>query len=185
MEAGLLHTDQQEDRVYCIQPDRKQLQLILVRLTQWMALPTSHEAVVLDNKYPLRTSSTQGSLHPPHWTKHLQGRVCNPETACQPCSQFSYWKGPLDKWCGHFWPWFRKPLVHPLYSHENLQHLSLTEHSGCQMPRWPCTIPCPSAWALQREFSLVCKTPRLVLKSRQGSVVLHIGGGMLGRTKLS
>lgn len=157
-----------------------------MRLTQWVALPTSHEAVVLDNKYPLRTLYTQGFLHPPHWTKPLQGRVCNPEAAGQPCSLYSCWEGPLDKWCGGLLPWYRKPLVHTPYSQEKLQDHSLTEHPGGQNGcRWPCTMPCSRAGLCRESSAWSVKLQDQVLRSRQGSVVLHIGGGMLGRTKLS
>ena len=41
------------------------------------------------------------------------------------------------------WPWFRKPLVHPPYSHEKLQHQSLTEHSGCQNAQTAMHYPLP------------------------------------------
>lgn len=118
------------------------------------------------------------SLHPPYWTKHLQRRVCNPDAACHPAAPDPCRERPLNKWCGGLWPWFRKPLVHLPYSHENLQPQSLTEHLECQHGcGWQCTTPSPSA-GLCRESSAWSLRPQgQVLRSRQGSVVLHVGVG--------
>lgn len=73
-------------------------------------------------------------------------------------------RDPLDKWYGGLWPWFRKPLVHPPYSHENLQHPSLTEHSGCQNAQMAMHYPLPQCLGSAERVQLHLQGSRISSK---------------------